>query len=385
MKSYGAGTVFKRGNIWYAQVWVDGQRYRESSESTKKSDALLLRDKLLGKKARGELVPTTKGDTINRHIDSFMRHVESELDAGTKRMYRAAFAHIKPHFGHLKPGKLTTDMLRAYRGKRETETVQKYTRSTKSSFDTGKSVAPATINRELGALRSALNHVQKTDSSIRFYMPHFPMPKENNTRKGFLRDEKFDQMCRSLPYPGVRALSASSFYTGVRKGELLSANWDDVDFKTGVMVLYDTKNGDPRAVPILKGLMEDSLKEAKAERDELWGGCEAVFAYEGKRLKDPKRSWNTARKKIGKEGLLFHDMRRSANRNMRNDGLPQTMRMAVMGHKTASMDRRYGIVDLADIKLAKGVMEKRTGARKKSKVSKTAPNTAPVLVTQNAK
>src|SRR3954453_19547369 len=117
------------------------------------------------------------------------------------------------------------------------------------------------------------------------------------------------------------------------------------------MVLYDTKNDDPRAVPILKGLMEDSLKEAKAERDELWGGCEAVFAYEGKRLKDPKRSWNTARKKIGKENLLFHDMRRSANRNMRNDGLPQQMRMSMMGHKTASMDRRYGVVDLADIQL----------------------------------
>ena len=381
--SYGAGTVFRRGGIWYVQIWIDGQRHRESSKSTKKADAIRLRDKLLGQKARGELVPAVKGDSINRHIDSFMRHVKSELDEGSKRMYRAAFAHVKPVFGHLKPGKLTTDMLRAYREKREKETVHKFNRKTSASFDTGKPVSQTTINRELGALRSALNYAQETDSSIRFYIPHFPMPKENNTRKGYLKDERFDQLCKSLPYAGVRALSASSFYTGVRTGELTAANWDDVDFNAGVAVIYDTKNGEPRAVPILKGLMLDTLLEAKAERDELWPECEAVFAYEGKRLKDPKRSWNTARKKIGKEDLLFHDMRRSANRNMRNDGLPQQMRMNVMGQKTASMDRRYGIIDLADIQLAKQIMEKHTGTQKHKRGPKTAPKTGPVSSTKS--
>jgi hypothetical protein len=38
------------------------------------------------------------------------------------------------------------------------------------------------------------------------------------------------------------------------------------------------------------------------------------------------------------DGLLFHDMRRSANRNMRNAGLPQSLLMRIMGSETASMD-----------------------------------------------
>jgi integrase len=56
-------------------------------------------------------------------------------------------------------------------------------------------------------------------------------------------------------------------------------------------------------------------------------------------------------------GLLFHDLRRSANRNMRDAGLPLRMRMKIMGHKTASMDRRYGIVDLTDIQIARELPE----------------------------
>src|SRR5260370_7196908 len=53
--TYGTGSIFWRGDIWWVQVSVDNQRISESSKSTKKSDALKLRDKLLAKKHRGEI------------------------------------------------------------------------------------------------------------------------------------------------------------------------------------------------------------------------------------------------------------------------------------------------------------------------------------------
>ena len=55
----------------------------------------------------------------------------------------------------------------------------------------------------------------------------------------------------------------------------------------------------------------------------------------------------------------WQNVRRSANRNMRDAGLPQPMRMKIMGHKTASMDRRYGIVDLTDIQIARELLAKK--------------------------
>jgi integrase len=58
--------------------------------------------------------------------------------------------------------------------------------------------------------------------------------------------------------------------------------------------------------------------------------------------------------------LKFHDLRRTAVRNMRRAGVPQVVRMRISGHRTDSMERRYNIVDIEDIQSAKTLMEKLT-------------------------
>jgi hypothetical protein len=47
---------------------------------------------------------------------------------------------------------------------------------------------------------------------------------------------------------------------------------------------------------------------------------------------------------------------------VRDAGLPQPMRMKIMGHKTASVDRRYGIVDLTDIQIGRALLAKKPAA-----------------------
>jgi hypothetical protein len=54
-KSDGSGTLYLRGDIWWVKIRVDGRPVYESSKSTKKSEAIKLRDKMLAKKSRGEL------------------------------------------------------------------------------------------------------------------------------------------------------------------------------------------------------------------------------------------------------------------------------------------------------------------------------------------
>jgi integrase len=85
-----------------------------------------------------------------------------------------------------------------------------------------------------------------------------------------------------------------------------------------------------------------------------------VFCREGKPIKDFRWAWEQACKRPGVPDLNFHDLRRTAVRNMRRDGVKQVVRMRISGHKTDSMERRYNIVDADDIKIAKTLMEART-------------------------
>ena len=52
------------------------------------------------------------------------------------------------------------------------------------------------------------------------------------------------------------------------------------------------------------------------------------------------------------KGLHFHDLRRSAVRNMDRAGIPRATIRRIIGHETDSMFDRYRIVDQKDIREA---------------------------------
>jgi integrase len=70
------------------------------------------------------------------------------------------------------------------------------------------------------------------------------------------------------------------------------------------------------------------------------------------RVFDLRKSWAHACRDAGVPGVLFHDLRRSAVRNMEQAGVPRSVAMKISGHKTEAVYRRYAIVSDADLAAA---------------------------------
>jgi integrase len=105
--------------------------------------------------------------------------------------------------------------------------------------------------------------------------------------------------------------------------------------------------------------MRDLLLKDKKQRDAGWPASPWVFSRSGERIRDFRGAWGEACKRVGVPELKFHDLRRTAVRNMRRAGVPQVVRMKISGHKTDSMERRYNISDLEDLNIARELMERR--------------------------
>lgn len=128
--------------------------------------------------------------------------------------------------------------------------------------------------------------------------------------------------------------------TGMRRSEMLSLEWCNVDFKKSIAILKDTKNGESRAVP----LSSKAIQVLKGLRRGIASG--KVFSITKSQLRD---TWEAARIATGIPDIRLHDLRHEAASRLFEKGLNVMEAASVTGHKTLSMLKRYTHLNPSDI------------------------------------
>lgn len=115
----------------------------------------------------------------------------------------------------------------------------------------------------------------------------------------------------------------------------------------------ETKNEEARTV-----YLDEELKQIFNHQWELRKTNKALLPYvflndKGfDKIKRFDKSWKRACKDAKIVVRLFHDLRRTAVRNMVRSGIPERVAMMISGHKTRSVFDRYNIVNDEDLKMA---------------------------------
>ena len=98
MKARGQGSIFQRGSLWWVVYHVRGKRYRESSESTNRADAVRLLKRRLGDATIGKPVGPDVAKTTLADL-TVMLTIDYTANGRRARVIKAPLAHLKRYFG----------------------------------------------------------------------------------------------------------------------------------------------------------------------------------------------------------------------------------------------------------------------------------------------
>ncbi len=331
--------------VWWLDYGVNGKRFRESSHTTSKREALAILRQRITKRTDGTLAGRPDRVTLAMLRDGLKKHYARE---GNRSWARAgqAFAHLDAFFG---PEAKATAITRA--------AVADY-----QDARIAAGAANNTIRYEVGVLSAAFGVA--VDNDLLAAKPAFKQVAAGEKRSGFFEAADFAALVVELP-PEIADLVRFLRFTGWRRGEGVGLQWAAVDWDDDAyqdqgreptpgpnacirIGEAQTKGGDAREFPF-SGAPElrDLLLTRWRQREGL-----NVFHRKGEPIGDFRKVWATACRKAGLAGRLVHDLRRSAARDFRRAGVSEGEIMRLCGWKTRDMFDRYNIIDAADLSRA---------------------------------
>ena len=200
-----------------------------------------------------------------------------------------------------------------------------------------KAVGAGTVIRELAYISAIVNHARREwGINVPNPVQMVRKPQSPQARSRVLTDEEVSKLLAALEPTGRRSHWTKpavqlALTTAMRRGELLSLQWEHVDLQNRTAFLSDTKNGESRTVP----LSTFAVQVLAGLPRHISGAVIPVKFF------TLDAAFKRARKRAGLDDVRFHDLRRTAITRMA-EKLPNVIELAaVSGHKSLMVLKRY--------------------------------------------
>lgn len=240
-----------------------------------------------------------------------------------KRSYSQADAiYLKPlsaFFGDLHLSEINLFLIERYKRERlATPTIH------------GRVRKPASVNRELECLSRILSYAVECQVLESNPARKVRKLKQDNQRYRYLSRAEESALVEALQQSPVylQSLVVLAIETGMRRGELLELQWEQIDLNLQTIYIKRSKSGRPRVIPISRRALV-ALDLVKKTSGAVYGRI--CF----------KRSWSTALKRAGIKDFRFHDLRHTAATRWAERGADVYVIAALLGHHCLQTTMRY--------------------------------------------
>jgi integrase len=309
----------QRNNKWQARISRDGHPDQVKTFEAK-ADAERWARSIESEMDKGHFVSvseaqrTTLGDVIERYL----REVTPNMKSASEDTIRLK-ALIRKPIAKWSMANLSAARVAAFRDERLAE------------------VSAGTVIRELAYLSSIVNHARREwGINVPNPVQMVRKPPSPPARGRVLTDAEITVLLKVFEPVGRRShwitpIVELALATAMRRGELLSLRWENINLKARTAYLPTTKNGDARTVPLSSSALHILEKLPR----HLSG---AVFPMNAAAL---SAAFKRGLSRSELQDIRFHDLRRTAITKMA-EKLPNVIELAaVSGHKSLMVLKQY--------------------------------------------
>lgn len=283
--------LFKRSNgTWYILYKADGKTRWKSTNCKNKSEAL---EKLSDFKTFVKIKPALV--TLSTFSKDFLSYASSTYAKGSVTIFLIALRHLQEMCGDCRLTAITNKDVDMYK-------VQRL-----------NTVAPASVNVELRALRAIFNTALRWNLIETNPFKNVQLVRIPEAAPTFFTKDDFNRLLGVVDVDRFRDVYLFAVLTGMRRGEILDLKWSDINLeeRTAKVVSsasYHVKAGKRRTVP-LNDLAIGLLRKKYSLKK-----CDYVFSYRGYKMGGSYAS-HMLKEYVAKAGLdkrlHFHSLRHS--------------------------------------------------------------------------